>query len=195
MKSFRVTDFEPRSAKEVYSAICSRQVVALMFHDEMADFFNFLGLHGFKKMHECQYCKESDERRHLKNYYMKHHNGILMQEDVEPLEVIPSDWVKYTRMDVTAPVRKQAVQRAMEQYRAWESETKAMYERCAYYLFSWHMISDFNMMNELIEGVSCELTCLEKLCIQLKSMDYDAGYVLSIQDHYHDKYSKHKSEG
>lgn len=194
MKAFRVTDFEPRSAKEVYSAICSRQVVALMFHDEMADFFDFLGLYGFKQMHECQYCKESDERRHLKNYYMKHHHRILMQEDVEPEEVIPSDWNKYTRMDVTVPVRKQAVQRAMEQYRAWEAETKALYERCAYYLFSWHMIADFNMVNELVEDVSCELKRIEKLCIQLKSMDYDAGYVQSIQEQYYHKYSKHKEE-
>ena len=85
-----------------------------------------------------------------------------------------------------------AVQRAMEQYRAWEAETKALYERCAYYLFSWHMIADFNMVNELVEDVSCELKRLEKLCIQLKSMDYDAGYVQSIQEHYHHKYSKHK---
>ena len=97
-------------------------------------------------------------------------------------------------MDVTVPVRKQAVQRAMEQYRAWEAETKALYERCAYYLFSWHMIADFNMVNELVEDVSCELKRLEKLCIQLKSMDYDAGYVQSIQEQYYHKYSKHKEE-
>lgn len=190
MKPFRVADFEPRSAKEVYSAICSRQVVALMFHDEMADFFDFLGLYGFKQMHECQYCKESDERRHLKNFYMQQHNRILMQDDVEPVEVIPSDWNKYTRMDVTVPVRKQAVQRAVEQYRAWEVETKALYERCAYYLLEWHMISDFNKINGLIEDVSCELKCLEKLCLQLKAMDYDPGYIESIQEHYHHKYSE-----
>ena len=32
--------------KEAYEEINGRQVTALMFHDQMADFFDFLGLMG-----------------------------------------------------------------------------------------------------------------------------------------------------
>lgn len=189
-KYLMATEFEPKSCKDVYSAINVRQITALMFHDEMADFFDFLGLRGFKRMHEYQYFVESAEHRALRRYYLNHHEKILPDEEVDPISVIPDDWCKYSRMDVTPAVRKQAVQRALEQYRAWECETKEMYERCAYYLFSWQKIADFNKVNDLIRDVDCELKYLTRLCLELKAVDYDPMYIASIQDHYHDKYKK-----
>ena len=37
-------EYEPKNCKDVFSAINTRQITALMFHDEMADLFDFLGL-------------------------------------------------------------------------------------------------------------------------------------------------------
>lgn len=45
-------EYEPKNCKDVFSVINTRQITALMFHDEMADLFDFLGLRGFKRMHE-----------------------------------------------------------------------------------------------------------------------------------------------
>lgn len=181
---------EPKSCKEIFAAVNRRQITALMFHDDMADLFDFLGLRGFKRMHEYQFFEESAEHRALKRYYLNHHGELIPEEELDRFEVIPSDWYKYTRMDVSAPVRKQAVQRAMEQYHDWESETKELYEACAKYLLDWGAIADFNKICDLVKDVDMELKYLERLCIELKSVDYSAEYIGVMQDKYHEAYKE-----
>lgn len=192
-KTSRMTT-EPTDLSEVYSAINARQITALMFHDEMADLFDFLGLKGFKRMHEYQFLSESIEHRKLKRYYLNHHNKLLEDTELVPVAVLPDDWVKYTRMDVTASIRKQAVQKAMEDYHTWESGTKALYEKCATMLMNWGHIADFSQICCLIEDVDHELKCLERLHIELKSVDYSMEYIMDMQDCYHKKYKKLTSE-
>ena len=108
-------DYEPKDCREAFSVIMARQITALMFHDEMADLFDFLGLRGFKRMHEYQYLAESAEHRGMSRYFMNHHGMLLDCGELDPITVIPDDWYKYTRDDVSATTRQQAVQRAMQQ--------------------------------------------------------------------------------
>lgn len=179
---------EPTTCEEVYKLISSRQSTALMFHDNMADLFDFLGLNGFKRMHEYQYLVESAEHRALKRYYLNHHGKLLPEEEPHPVSVIPSDWYKYTRMDVTSSVRRQAVKTAFEQYYEWEAETKELYSTAAVHLMNWHKVADFNKVNGLLMDVDKELKYLERLIIRMSSVDYDPVYVDTLQDEYHEKY-------
>lgn len=183
-------DYEPKDCREVFSVIMARQITALMFHDEMADLFDFLGLRGFKRMHEYQYLAESAEHRGVSRYYMNHHGMLLDCGELDPITVIPDDWYKYTRDDVSATTRQQAVQRAMQQYRQWETDTKALYEKCAAHLISWKKIADFNKVNDLIKDVDEELKYLERLCLELQAVDYDCSYIETLQDKYHEKYKE-----
>lgn len=86
-----VEEYAPKDVKEVFTDINARQITALMFHDEMADLFDFLGLRGFKRMHEYQYFAESAEHRAIKRYYINHHGSLIPEEDLEPVEIIPYD--------------------------------------------------------------------------------------------------------
>lgn len=190
MLKSKLSEFDPQSCKDIYAAIAARQTEALMFHDDMADLFDFLGLRGFKRMHEYQFFSESAERRTLKRYYLNHHGELIPELELKKVEVIPSEWHKYTRTDVTPTVRKQAVQRAMEMYYDWEDETKELYEKCACYLSNWGRFADFNKVNSLIEDVDMELKYLERLCIELSAVDYSAEYICVMQDSYHEKYKE-----
>lgn len=190
MKTTTFATYEPKDCKDIYCTVNARQIAALMFHDQMADLFDFLGLQGFKRMHEYQYLVESTEHRTLKRYYLNHHGKLLPESDVSNPDVIPDDWLQYNRMDVTPQVRKQAVQKAMEQYREWETETKGLYSRCASALVSWGKTADFNKLNELVRDVDMELKLLERLCLELNLVDYEASYVLIIQGRLHEEYKE-----
>lgn len=172
---------EPKNCQEVYSAINTRQVKALMFHDQMSDYFRFLGLDGFSWIHEYQHLSESMERRKLKRYYMLHHNRLLSDEEIDSVDLIPSGWYQYKREDVTPQVRQQALQKAMSLYQDWETETKEFLEICAAYLMAWKKMADFNFIQYMIEDVSEELKCLSEMCIELKIVDYDPVYVADMQ--------------
>lgn len=190
MAQNNLSAYEPKSCAEAYAVVNSRQITALMLHDDMADLFDFLGLHGFKRMHEYQYLMESAEHRALKRYYINHHNMLLPENELTPVSVIPKDWVNHTRMEVTPSVRKQYTKMAMEEYHKWESETKDIYNKMAYYLMDWQKVADFNKINCLIADVDMELKYLQRLCIELKAVDYDPSYLLVIQDKYHEMYKE-----
>lgn len=181
---------EPKSCQEVYSAINSRQVKALMFHDQMSDYLRFIGLDGFSWVHEYQHLSESMGRRKLKQYYMLHHNRLLSDEEIDAVDIIPSGWYQYTRMDVTPQVRQQALQKAMSIYYDWEKETKEFLEVCAAYLMAWKKMTDFSFVRCMIEDVSDELECLDAMCIELTAVDYDPMYVMDMQRRYCEEYKK-----
>lgn len=179
---------EPKDCKEVFGLINERQILALMIHSEMADMFGFLGLDGFRQIHEYQFLAESKSHRDTKIYYLKHHGKLLPDREVNPTEVIPDEWVQYTRADVTPAVRLEYTKQAMQQYHEWEEETKELLCKYASYLLAWHKIADFNEVNHLICDVSEELNYLEQLCLELNSVEYDAVYVLELQDMLCEKY-------
>lgn len=181
---------EPKSCQDIYSAINFRQVKALMFHDQMSDYLRFIGLDGFSWVHEYQYLSESMERRKLKQYYMLHHNRLLSDEEIDAIDIIPSGWYQYTRMDVTQQVRQQSLQRAMTMYRDWEKDTKEFLEICASYLMSWNNVADFALIKDMIEDVSEELEHLEAMLIELKAVDYDPIYMMDMQRRYCEEYKR-----
>lgn len=183
-------EYEPKNCEDVYELINARQITALMFHDKMADMFDFLGLRGFKRMHEYQYFVESAEHRALKRYYLNHHGKLLPDSEVDAISVVPEDWYQYNRMDVTPSIRRQAVQTAFESYLDWEAGTKALYSKMASYLLSWNNVADFNKVNELVKDVDMELKHLERIYLRLKSVEYDPIHIELLQDEYHEKYKK-----
>lgn len=182
------------NCREIFQFINARQIAALMFHDQMADTYDFLGLNGFKRLHEYQYFAESAEHRGLKRYFINHHNKLLESAKIPTKKVIPEDWTKYDRFDVTAQIRKQHIEKSFEMYENWESDTKEIYEYCAKCLFDLGRIADFEKVKELICDVDMELKCLDRLLIELKSVDFNNVYMETIQSELHERYDKKTKE-
>lgn len=182
------------TCKEIFQFINTRQISALMFHDQMADIYDFLGLMGFKRLHEYQYFAESAEHRGLKRYFINHHNKLLNTGNINAVEIVPEGWEKYDRFDVTPQVRKQYISKSFEMYESWESDTKEIYEYCAKALFDMCHIADFAKVKELICDVDMELKTLDRMLIKLKSVDFNDVYIATIQDELHECYDKKTKE-
>lgn len=179
-----------KDCREIFTKIISRQIEALMFHDKMSDLYSFLGLSGFKRMHEYQYFAENAEFKETKKYFMKHHNMLLEENQIEVKKYIPSDWFNYDRFDVTSQVKRQYTEKTFEEYKNWEKQTKWLYESLYQELMQAGAVEDARFVEDLICGVSCELKCLEKICIKLKSVDFNMMYIYEIQSDIHEKYKK-----
>lgn len=173
--------YEPQDPEEVYAAINSRQLTALMFHSEMADLFGFLNLKGFQDMHEYQYLSESACYRALRDFYMTQYGKVLEEDDPEIIEVFPEDWYDYKRSDVTPEIRRQAVQVALEQYLEWEEDTKECYEHCASLLMSWGKNTDYAKINKMIHEVDEEIKRIERMHTDLKSTQFSLDHIMTTQ--------------
>lgn len=191
MANFEVEKEAPNmTCREIFSYMISRQVHALMFHEQMANYFDFLGLHGFKRMHEYQYLCESVAFRKMQRFYINHHNELLEVGNVGDPEAVPQEWMKHKRSDVTPQIKKRSVKEAFEEYREWESSSERCLSKCAKALYEKGELMDHAYVMDMIEDVCCELKRIDRLMLKLSGVDYDMNYIEEIQDKLHEKYKK-----
>lgn len=184
------------SAAEIFERIISHMTKGVMFHDKMMDLYGFLGLDGFKKIHEYQYYHESMSRRNLKCYMLEYLNLLAEDEDIndEGLQFIPQSWYGYTRHEVTPEMKKQHIMPSFQAYRDWEDETKELLSYCANELMYMGQVSDFNEITKMVKDVEEELKLIDALILKISSVDFDIKYVLDMQEDLCEEYEKKLEE-
>lgn len=176
------------SVESAFSEINARMIAALMFHDQMADYFDFLGMKGYKRLHEYQYFAESLERKKLNQYYINHHNKLIPDIYSGQVTMIPENWQTANRISVGKSTKQKGIEDGFNQYHEWESETKNLYEHYSSRLREMGAVADAIMVEKLVEDVDKELKKLERIIIDLISSGYDMVYITESQQCIHDKY-------
>lgn len=179
---------------EVFNEISNRMIGNLMRHEQMADYFDFLNLHGLKRWHEYQFFEESAELRGIHRYAINHCNRLVREDNVESVRSIPTSWYNYTRQQVDGATRKQAVKDAFQKWYEWETETKEHYEMLFKRLTDNGKIAEADKINELILDVDEEIKRLTRKMLEYRSVDYDMAYILLQQDEMHEEYRKKTKE-
>jgi hypothetical protein len=180
--------------EEIYAEISARQVAALMLHGQMADYFDFLSLHGYKRMHEYQYYSESIERRNVSMYYINHHGKLLPDTFSGDISVIPDGWYTANRISVGKATKQKAVEDGFAAYRDWETETKEVYSHYARKLRELGNEADALFVDGLVDDVDCELKQLDRVMLDLISCGYDMVYIVESQKEMHEKYKRKEKE-
>lgn len=182
------SDLEARDAGEIFDQISQRQTAALMFHIQMADYFDFLGLIGYKRLHTHQYLCETKENIHIREYYINHHGKLLPGTFSGEVKVIPMAWLTANRMSVGRATKQKAVEDGFNQYYEWESETKAVYEKYSTALRENGCAADAIFVDKLVEDVGKELENVECIILELISVGYDMSYIVESQKEICEKY-------
>lgn len=165
-------------------------VSGLMLHSQMADYFDFLNLHGLKRWHEYQYFSECAEMRGLHRYAINHCNKLICDYSIENPKVIPSNMENYTRFDVDGSTRKNAVRNCFEKWFYWESEKKSALEKYFRTLTEKSKIAEANKINDLICKTDEELKRIARKMIEYKSVDYEMEYILYQQHEMHEHFAE-----
>ena len=176
--------------EEIFSEINNRFIGAIMMHGQFADYFDFLGLRGYKHLHEYQHLAESIERRKVCRYYINHHNALTKEGFSGEVNVIPDAWYTAKRLSVGKSTKQKAVEDGFLEYHNWESETKSVYEKYAQKLRETGAVADAIFVEKLVEDVSAELKTVEQMISDLISTGYDMVYITENQSKIHEKYKK-----
>ena len=175
---------------EIYKTLSSHMVKGVMIHEQMSDYYDFLNLHGYKRCHEYHAKKEFRAMRKLHRYFINHFNKLIEEEIIENPDVIPSSWYRYSRQEVDANTKRNAVKSGIEKWVAWESETKDLYEKMHKELMEIGEVAAANKLSCYIHDTDCELKWAQRKHIDLLTSDYSIGYILGEQDHLHDWYKR-----
>ena len=176
--------------EEIFSEINNRFIGAIMMHGQFADYFDFLGLRGYKRLHEYQHLAESIERRKVCRYYINHHNSLIKEDFSGEVKIIPDAWYTAKRLSVGKSTKQKAVEDGFIEYHNWESETKSIYEKYSQKLREAGAVADAIFVEKLVEDVSAELKTVERMISDLISTGYDMVYITEIQSEIHEKYKK-----
>ena len=167
---------------ESFAAISDRMIGGIMFHIQLFNYFNFLGLKGYAECHKYHYYDENKNYVDLCNYCVNHHNKLIAEKKIENKSIIPDDWYMFTRFNVDPNIRKTAVKTGIEQWVKWERETKSMLEQNYQNLINLNEIAIAEKISEIVKDVDEELAQAEKELLFLKAVDYNISDIITEQE-------------
>ena len=174
--------------EEIYSKLANRMIQGMMFHEQMANEYRFLGMNGYATCHEYHFMDETCNYRKLCRYFIDHHNKLVPYSDVEDPNTIPESWYRYTRQDVDVNTKKNAVKANLERWVSWEHETKELYETCYKELMEAGEVASALFVAEFIRDVDRELKKAQKYHLGKVSTGYDLVSIMDEQVHKKEKY-------
>lgn len=169
------------TVEEIFSKLIAHMREGVMFHRDMADAYDFLGLKKLRKCHNYHMEEEMRGCRRLMHYYVKHYRKLIVAESLTIKSVIPNNWYKYTSKDVDNATRKSALRELMEKWIDWEQETKALYQNMWRELTSIGEIAAANELSKYINNVSEELNAAQQELLEIEITNYDMVFVIDKQ--------------
>lgn len=176
--------------KEIYSKIAEHMVNGMMLHDQLANYYDFLGLKGYKRCHEYHFLAETLNYRSLNRYFINHHNMLIPETRFDNKSAIPDNWYMHVRQDVDMATKRDAVKTALVKWVEWERETKQFYEQMYQELMDIDEVASACKIKEFILDVDQELKKAERYHLNKEAVNYDMSVIIEEQDKKHKKYDK-----
>ena len=176
--------------KEIYSKISEHMINGMMLHDQMANYYDFLGLKGYKRCHEYHFMKETLGYRSLNRYFINHHNMLIPGAKFDNENVIPESWYEHIRSDVDMATKKNAVRSGLTKWVEWERETKKLYQQMYQELMAINEVASACKIKEFICDVDMELKKAERYWLNKEAAGWDMTMIIEEQDRKHKKYQK-----
>lgn len=175
---------------EIFNQMSAHMIEGIMYHDEFAKAYDFLGLYGYAICQDYHHLEEEEAYRRLSHYYAKHYFKILLTDEVKKPDIIPQTWYKYKTQDVDASTKKSAIHDLMVRWIEWEKATKNLYQVLRQELLALGEVATALYIDTYIQDVDKELSHAEKKLIELETIDYDLITIMSEQEDLYKKYKK-----
>ena len=176
--------------EEIFAKISTHMAKGLLIHSQMASLYGFLNLRGYQRCQEYHYYEETKNYRCLQNFFLMYCNKLIQEEVVEQPNIIPSNWYKYTKMEVDINNKRSAVKDLMKKWVEWEKETKVLLELSYKQLYELGEINCAFKIGYFIEDVSKELADAQEQQISLESIGYDIVYKTDCKNDLYKDYLK-----
>ena len=173
-----------------FKILASHFIKGMMVHDQMASYYDFLGLRGYKRMHEYQFYKDSKIYRSIQRYCINVYGTFCPEERVDDPQLIPEGWRNYKKDQVDANTKKNAVESGIKKWISWETDTKIKLQDSIKRMIDSGNMADALFVNKILKDVTHELKCAERKLVDLISTNYDMSYIVEEQTEIHDHYKE-----
>lgn len=181
--------------EEICKLIAQKLLQGCMNHQEFANYYQFLGLQGYKLKHEYHFFEQMYHYRKFIQYYLQTENKIIPQFSSQSLtsssfSIIPSNWYGYIRQDVDLNTRRNAVKSGLEKYIHWEDQVKSFLEEMYIECINQRYVSLSLEIQKYLCYVEQQIKEAERKHLEIKASDYDLPTIVSEQQQLVKKYTK-----
>lgn len=173
------------TVEEIFKELATHALKGMMVHEEMCNYYDFLGLKGYRKCHEYHFLSQTCSYRRLCKYYINHFNKLVERIDFNREEIIPKSWYAHVRQDVDPKVLRESVKTGLQTWVEWQTQTKKLYQDMYKQLINIGEIDAAQFVEEMIEDVSHELKCATIYHLHKKAIEYDATCIIGQQKQLH----------
>ena len=169
------------TVEEIGGLIAQKMLQGTMIHEQLINYYNFLGLKGYQKCHEYHYEEESSAYIKFMCYFINHYNKLLPKYSFESLTapvIIPDNWYGYNREDVDISTKRNAVKNGLEKWISWEKEVKHFLQETYSELININQIALAIEINENIKDVDRELKHAQLKYLEIKATDFDMSVIV-----------------
>lgn len=176
--------------EEIFTELKAHMLEGMVFHDQMARYYDFLNLKGYKRCHEYRYFEETLGYRRLCRYFMNHYHTFIPYAEMKDPKAIPDNWYRYTRQEVDNGTKRSAIKTGIEKWVSWEKETKHLYQEMYHELMNIGEVAAAQKIGCYVCDVDCELKHAERKHLDLEAIGYDLTTIVLEQPELHEKYRK-----
>jgi uncharacterized protein YecT (DUF1311 family) len=162
----------------------------MMFHNEMADYFDFLNMHGFKRMHENAFLSDSKNVRVLDRYFINHYEKMPETGAKEAKTAISSGWYDVTRTETDENSKRRAIRNAFTAWLEFEEETCKALNSVYETLEDNADAAAAHVIEKMIHCIDKRLKRLKRLIDAAQDVNFDLSYLYLIQPKLHRKERK-----
>ena len=181
------------TVEEIGSNVAERLLQGAMNHQQFANYYDFLGLQGYKLCHECHFYEQNCGYRKFITYFIKHYDKLIPTFALGSFSspsIVPDNWNEHKRNDMDINTRRNAVKTGLEKYIRWEEETQRYLEDMYVQALNVNEINLAMKIKQYIESVVDELEKGKTQHLLIKSTDYDLPTIVSEQGWLIKKYTK-----
>ena len=179
--------------EQICKLIAQRLLQGCMNHEQFANYYDFLGLKGYKLFHEYHFFEQMHGYRDFISYYIQHENKLIPDYSSDSLisfSILPNNWYGYNREDMDITTRRNAIKSGLEKYLHWEQQTKKFLEDMYTQAIQQGFVAIAIKIKEYICSVDDEIKQINYTYLEMKATDYDLPTIISKQDYLIKKYKK-----
>lgn len=167
---------------EIFATLQSHFIKGLMFHSQLASYFNFLCLEGFARQQQYHYLEENKNYLALNDYFITHYNKLIKDEGVDDPEIIPNSWFSINRKQINVHDITDFIAKAYSKWTNWERDTKELLEISYKELIDSGEMGASLFIAQWVKEIDEELVEAEKDQLLLSSIGYDMVEIVDMQE-------------
>lgn len=170
--------------EDVFKKLSLHMLEGVMIHEEMANYFAFLGLNGYEATQANRYIEESNNLSKLHSFYIRYFGKLIPRVQISTIpQIIPDSFYNHVTNDLSTNDIRQSVKTIFEYWASWEEKTKSLFEQSYIGLRdSYNEVSSSIVVMELLKDVNVELEMVKNKLHKLRSTNFDIVYIVEDQD-------------